>query len=239
MRLLFDDRLAPMTSELGFIELQLDQAVEGFVRWQTVIQEKRGVTLSTRRLDVDLEQQLLLLPPLTSVEARRFLFVATDSPWVAYFDNGRRGPDPSGPMAYLARTLGCRALRVALIPHREPTQRDGRWIGRYGATILDLYGPVVTNHMNIVRTISVVNDGGKWQFEQAGEPLPFEDTSHYAARRVRERFPAELLAHYLGALGLTPFQESFYRHEGVFVEKRGPVATGLQEFSLEDVRAAL
>ena len=239
MNLLLHDRFAPITSTIGFIELDLQNAVAGFVRWQAPIQAPRGVTLTTRPIDGDLPSALSALPPLTSVEARRFLFVPTTGAWVAFLDNGHRGTDATGPMAYLARTLGCRALRVVAVPHHEPRRDGDRWRGRYGATILDLFGPEVKNHSNTIRSITMMNDGGKWTFDELGAPLPFEDREAYKARRVRDRFPLVLRARYLEHLGLEPFDEQFYSPQAVLVEKHGPCAPALQEYSLEEVRAAL
>jgi hypothetical protein len=239
MNLLFHDRLAPVTSTIGFIETDLPTAVRSFVRWQEPIQSPRGVVLATRSLEGGLESAIMALPPLTSVEARRFLFVATASSWVAYFDNGYRGTDATGPMAYLARTMGCRAMRVVAIPHHEPKRANGHWRGRYGATILDLFGPEVKNHANTIRSITMMNDGGKWTFHEMGDRLAFEDPETYKAKRIRDRFPVELLAHYLKQLGLEPFAESFYRSPAVLVEKHGPCAADMKEYSLDEVRAGL
>src|SRR5687768_8390083 len=69
------------------------------------------------------------------------------------------------------------------------------------------YGPEPNPILNFVRTISAVNDGGRWVFEQTGEPFPFEDTSRFEARRKRDRFRFEILENYLAELGLRPFEE--------------------------------
>ena len=239
MNLLLDDRFAPITSTIGFIEIDLQNAVAGFMRWQEPIHAPRGVVLATRTLDGDLPSTLSALLPLTSVETRRFLFVPTASAWVAFFDNNHGGTDATGPMAYLARTLRCRALRVVAVPHHEPRRDQGHWRGRYGATILDLFGAEVTNHSNTIRSITMMNDGGSWTFDEIGGPLPFEDLEAYKARRVRDRFPFELLRSYLKHLRLEPFDEQFYRAPAVLVEKQGPCAPALQEYSLEEMRATL
>lgn len=239
MNLLLDDQFAPITSTIGFLATDLQNAVASFVRWQEPIQAPRGVSLTTREIAGDLPSAVSALAPLTSVEARRFLFVPTAGPWVAYLDNGHRGTDATGPMAYLARTVGCRALRVVAVPHHEPRQEAGQWRGRYGATILDVFGADVKNHANTIRSITMMNDGGKWTFEELGEPFPFEDREAYKARRVRDRFPVELLARYARQLGVEPFDERFYRAGAVLVEKHGPCAPALREYSLAEVRATL
>jgi hypothetical protein len=239
MNLLLNDRLAPITSTIGFLQTDLQNGVEGFIHWQERIQHQRGVVLNMRHIEGHLGSTLMALLPLTSVEARRFLFVPTTGSWVAFFDNGYRGTDAIGPMAYLARTLGCRALRVVIVPHHQPKREKGHWRGRYGATILDLFGPDVKNHSNTIRSITVMNDGGKWEFDEIGDRLPFEEAEAYKAKRIRDRFPVELLARYLRHLGLDPFDEQFYCPQAVLVEKVGPSAPAMKEYSLEQVRVML
>lgn len=77
-----------------------------------------------------LEQALSALLPLTDEERRRHLFMPTRSPWTAYIDNGWHGTDAASAMAYMARTLGCRGMRVVAVPH---TLRGDK--GRYGAVM--------------------------------------------------------------------------------------------------------
>jgi hypothetical protein len=239
LELLLHDVLAPITSEIGFLECELSRAVDSFVQWTQPIQQQRGVHLTCRESSGTLEEKLRSLLPLTSVEARRFLFVPTKSKWVAFFDNGHQGCDCVTPMAYLARTISCRAVRVAAVPNKTPKLKSGRWRGRYGAVILDLFDSEVKDYSNTRRSISVINDGGRWRFVQIGEPLPFEDTQIYSAKRIADRFPFEHLVRYLRHLGLEPFDERFYSDPGVLIEKHGPNATGLREYSLEEVRADL
>lgn len=94
MHALLDDRLAPLTSEIGFLEAARDEAVDAFGKWQAPIQRNRGVRLIRHNVSGGLERVLSALLPLTSVERRRHLFVPTVSPWTAYFDNGHQGTTP-------------------------------------------------------------------------------------------------------------------------------------------------
>jgi hypothetical protein len=239
MNLLLNDRLAPITSTIGFLQTDLQNAVRGFIDWQERIQSQRGVALTVRHIDGHLGSTLIALLPLTSIEARRFLFVPTTGTWIAFFDSQYRGTDAAGPMSYLARTLGCRGLRVVTVPHHQPKLEKDQWRGRYGATILDLFGPDVKNHSNTIRSITMMNDGGKWRFDEIGDRLPFEETEAYMAKRIRDRFPVELLARYLKHLGLDPLDEQFYCPQAVLVEKEGPSAPAMKEYRLEEVRAML
>ena len=137
-------------------------------------------------------------------------------------------------MAYMARTLGCRGLRVGAVPH---TLREDK--GRYGIIVLEVYGPQETDWLNYLRTLHVANDGGRWVFGQSGEPFPFEKLEQYQARRVRDRFTFDMLKEYLRHLGLSPFEENFYlpqRTPAWLVEKTGPVVPSHKEFTLAQAR---
>jgi hypothetical protein len=237
---LLEGRLSPITGEIGFIEAAAKDVADAFVAWQAPIQKRRGVDLVVRQVRGSLDEVLRMLLPLTSVERRRYLFVPTNSAWTAYLDNGSEGTDAFSAMSFLARQMGCRGLRVV---HIEDTiqgrDRDAR--GRYGATILEIYGPVDTDFLNYVRSVAVANDGGRWVFTEAGERQPFEEIDRYAARRVRDRFTPDMLHRYLRALGLRAFDEDFYLPDGApaaLIEKHGPVAPGVREFTIEDLQAS-
>jgi hypothetical protein len=232
--LLFEDRWAPVTSELGFLETDAEHAARTFAEWQGGLLAPRGIAVGVRSVSGPLEQALSALLPLTTPEKRRHLFMPTRSPWAAYIDNGWDGTDASSAMRSMARRLGCRGMRVVAVPH---SYRDGK--GRYGAVIFELYGPRQTDGLNDLRTIYVANDGGPWVFGQSGEPFPFEKLERYQARKVRDRFTFELLVEYLNHLGLSPFQEDFYLPSGApawLVEKTGPVVPAQKEYTLAQVR---
>ncbi|MBN1205962.1 MAG: hypothetical protein JXB05_13680, partial [Myxococcaceae bacterium] len=114
--------------------------------------------------------------------------------------------------------------------------------GRYGAVMLDVFGPEQPGKLNnYVRALEVANDGGRWVFEQEGEPFPFEQLEQYQARRVRDRFTFEMLKDYLRHLGLAPFEEDFYLPPGTcawLIQKTGTFAPGHREYTLEEARAA-
>ena len=108
--------------------------------------------------------------------------------------------------------------------------------------MFELYGPYETDFLNFVRSIAVAEDGERWVFEQAGTPLPFEDTARYTARRIRDRFTFDMLERYLKELGLSPFEESFYlppdKPSAELVEKIGPRVANSQDYTLDEARAA-
>jgi hypothetical protein len=232
--LLLDDRWAPVTSELGFLETDAEHAARSFAAWQGGLLAPRGIAVAVHPVSGTLEQALSALLPLTSPEPRRHLFMPTRSSWTGYVENARGGTNASSVMAYMARTLGCRGLRVVAVPN---TYRKGE--GRYGAVMLEVYGPHQTAWINTMRVVSASNDGGHWVFDQFGEPFPFEKPEQYQARRVRDRFTFDMLKEYLHHLGLSPFTEDFYLPEGApawLVEKTGPVVPTHEEFTLAQAR---
>jgi hypothetical protein len=235
--LLLDERWAPVTSEMGFLEAPAEYAARAFGAWQAGLQAPRGISVQVRPVSGSLEQALSTLLPLTDAERQRYLFIPTRGPWTAYLDNGWRGTDAASAMGHMAEVLGCRGLRVVAVPH---TLRKDK--GRYGSVMLEVYGPHRTDWLNYLRTLYVSNDGGRWVFGQSGEPFPFEMLEQYQARRVRDRFTFDMLKQYLRHLGLSPFEEHFYLPEGSpawLVERTGPVLPTQKEFTLAQVREDL
>ena len=260
-RLLLDDRLWPITSEIGFLEYDSDRLVAEYLVWQKEAEQEvfdpadlevEGVTIEVydgpevepprERLppgeavfehtivEGGLEDALQALLPLSIGEYARVLFVPTAGPWTAYFDNGWRGTDAFPPMSHLAKRLATRGLRVVAVP---PTE------GRYPASIFELYGPEDREWLNFERAISAMKDGDRWRFSVSGDPLPFEDLDRYSARRVRDRFPHELLGRYLEELGIRAFDESFYMPNGRahLLQSRRPYVAEAETVTLEQTRA--
>jgi hypothetical protein len=86
-------------------------------------------------------------------------------------------------------------------------------IGKTGGKLHGQYGGVQLIRLErgaVVRSISLVNDGGRWVFTTQGEPAPFEKLEQYQAPRKSDRFSPALLEEYLGAMNLFPFSDEFY-----------------------------
>jgi hypothetical protein len=232
--LLLEDRWAPVTSEMGFLETGAEHAARAYAAWQGGLLAPVGVTVETRPVTGSLEQVLSFLLPLTDSETQRHLFIPTRSAWAAYVENAKAGTDAASAMGYMAQRLGCRGLRVVAVPH---TIRKDK--GRYGAVMLEVYGPHRTHWLNYVRAVGASNDGGRWVFDQSGEPFPFEKLEQYQARRVRDRFTFDMLKEYLHHLGLSPFEEDFYLPQSApawLVEKTGPLVIARKEYTLAQAR---
>lgn len=241
VNLIYNDRFAPITSQIGFLECDAMTAVEAFQEWQQPIQMRRGVHLDRREILGDLSTKIENLLPLTSVEARRYLFVPTQSNWTAFMDNGWRGPDVFSTISQLAIIVGRRGVRAVSIPHTIRKTSNGE-LGRFGATMLEIYSPdsSTCSFLNIQRSIGCINDGGRWRFDANGEPLEFERLERYEARQIRERFTPEMLEEYLQHVGISFFSPDFYEvpQAAYLISKAGPCAKGLKDYSLSDARAS-
>ena len=234
--LLLEDRWAPVTEEMGFLEMDAEQAAHAFATWHGGLALYRGCTIEVLPVTGRLEPVLSRLLPLTGGQTQRDLFIPTRSAWTAYVENGWTGTDASSAMSVMARRLSIRCLRVVAVPH---TLRGDQ--GRYGSVMLEMYGPAQPGKSgNTVRALAAANDGGRWVFVEVGEPFAFEQVEKYQARKVRERFTFEMLKDYLRHLGLSPFEEDFYMPPGSrawLVQKTGFTTVG-REYTLEEARAA-
>lgn len=142
--------------------------------------------------------------------------------WTAYFDNSLRGTDAVSAVGHLTRKLRCQGLAIDVVPHTAgaPGVREGRM----GAVQFELFGPLDTEFLNYVRTVSIVFDGAKWQFNATGTEQPFEEVDAYRARRVRDRFTSAMLERYCQALGIEVFDPSFFGPDAVLIESAVPMA---------------
>ena len=102
--LLLEDRWAPVTAEMGFLELGAEQAAQAFATWQRGLPISRGNTIEVLPVSGTLEQVLSSLLPLTSGETQRDLFIPTRSAWTAYVENGWTGTDAASAMSVMARS---------------------------------------------------------------------------------------------------------------------------------------
>lgn len=238
---LFDDRYAPITKEIEFLECDAKAAADAFQEWQEGIQSKRGVSLRRRELTGSFPAKLERLLPLTNIESRRFLFLPTRSNWTAYFENGWRGNDASAVSYLCEHKLRCRAIRADYAAHTIRKTPEGQR-GNYGVTILEVYAADSKgcSFLNFRRSIFAANDGGPWKFGANGEPpFDFEDLERYKAPRIRDRFTPEMLDDYLHHFGIRFFDPDFYEapQPAYLIAKEGPCAPGMKEYSLEEARA--
>ena len=227
MLTLASDSLAPTTSSIGFLNRSLIATVEALRTWRS----EWGEEVAFTPVQGTLTQMVRQLEPLTTLVRPRELVVQTANPsWTAYFDCLADGTDPVSFVGHLSLTLGCRGLIVTAIPNTFRAGRDEP--GRLGAVALELLGPEGDN-LNFIRSISLTNEGPRWEFETVGVPQDFEDESAYSARRIRDRFTSVTLNTYCERLGLSPFELSFYSEEGCLLQTSRKLSDGATQLTLE------
>ncbi len=222
--MLLDGALNPITKSIGLVEADCRKVAEIYCAWTAEVSGASGIGAEAESRNDDLRTILVSLAPL-SVPSTRFAFVQTQSHWTAYFDNFRLGTDAGSRMSELGRRVGCRAIRITSVEH---TIRKGRSDGEYGGVILSVTGALGET----IRTISVVNDGGRWTFDAFGDPFPFEVPEAYKRKRIRDRFTHEMLVDYLQHLNVRPFDEDWYAPNAIVVQKSG-FPYGVDEFPLK------
>lgn len=224
VKTLLEERFAPVTSSVGFLEVPFSEAVDGLAEWRRSLYP----TVTSRPVVGGFPEVLRNLEPLTSGARPRELLVDHGS-WTAYFDNSLQGTDAVSAIGVLSRRLKCRGLAVEAVPHTIGL--PGVKKGRAGAVQFTLFGPIKTGFLNYVRTVSVLFDGSRWVFNANGTEQAFEQVESYAARRVRDRFTSEMLERYCQELGVNVFDAAGYGRDAVLVEsevtmpKNGAVMT--------------
>lgn len=227
---LWDDAFAPVTSNIGFLQSPIKDVVDYLAAWRTAIHG----SVQQELLAGGLRENLRRLEPLTLGVRPRELLVATTNPeWTAVFDCGAFGGDPVTTIGYLARTMPTRGVMVSSIPDRRAGEGT---VDRFGARQLEIYGPVATEFLNYVRTLSLVRDGARWRFDAAGVPQEFEDLDAYDNRKLTERFTEQMLLGYTAALGLEPFNEHFYPGPSVLMTSPSMPRLGSPQFTIQDAR---
>lgn len=194
----------PLTASMGFIKVNFNNLVDEYTKWIKKIPLDKSIEIVDGNLDLMIEKLKPFVMPHT-----KCCFLQTESEWVAYFDNGTYGPDPFPPVTYMAKILNCEAVTMGF---SENTIKSniGRGSGTYGSTQFVLYSPESKEFLYQKRAIIAANDGGRWTFISEGDPLPFEDTNRYSAKRILERFDRPMLESYCSALGIEIYNEEFY-----------------------------
>lgn len=228
-----DDEFAPVTSSIGFLRAPIRDAAEALRRWRSDIHGAASVAW----VDGGLEGNLHRLEPLTGGVRPRELLVATGNPeWSALFDCGVQGGDQTTTVGYLSRTMLTQGVVVVSIPDVPAGTGSTE---RFGARQFEMFGPLATDFLNYVRTLSLVRDGARWRFDANGTVQDFEDVEAYKRRRMTERLTPPMLSQYASALGLAPFDAGFYTGPSALVTNSASPPAGALVLGISEARRRL
>jgi hypothetical protein len=218
----------PVTSDFGLIEASLDRVSEACQNWWRGIGKDVGVQCCKGTLD----EQFQKLAPL-SIAKHRTLLLPTASMWTAFFRNGIQGSDPASALPYLGAELAVRCMRICVTTTQS----------RYPAVIWEVHDPATASDRPGLcrRSIAAANDGGRWVFEQSGDPFEFEKTERYSSGKKSARFDRELLLEYVSHFGIPSLDDTLFAtanpSDGVLISF--PPWEGAKSYSLEETRAGV
>lgn len=219
--------LAPLTFSWGFLQSGIPQVRESLRSWLLGFSPHCDMT----DLDGPLDEVLGQMQPLTIPPSKRLL-VATQSDWIACFDNGANGADLLSFMTVLTNRLNCCGLvvRCATDKRMYSPQEQQDHFTHLG---FEVFKPEAEPLIGPTRLVSLSQYYGKWKFTQGGDPLPDEDVAQYKASPIQGRLTLESIAAFCQSLGLSPFTPAFYRNHSCLATMRGvtnyPVSRSLIE----------
>jgi hypothetical protein len=217
---LLGNRYAPITNAIGFLEADFAAVVDADQKWRSSIGVYPG-----QKMSGDLAVLLNALLPLTG-PLLSYIWIKTCDRWTSYFDNLVNGSDPFGPISYPAGVLKCRGVIVSYRPQTQTCE---------GGASFSLFGPEKTEWLNYVRSVSAINDGGRWRWDANGHVQSFEETDQYRARRIRDRLTLDMIERYSGSLGIRPYDNAYYQADGYLVENKN-ITCPIRSESLEQAR---
>ena len=200
---LFDGRLEPLTYSIGFLSAPPERVARAarwvYFRWPDAW---RRVAV----LDCGLEEALLQLQPLEGFLHPRVLVASTAlNGWSAVFNGRIHGLGGRGLSVRLSRALRVPGYFVAAAP---PASDPEHFPGFRQFYVL---GPQTgRDHVRAV-WVGEEEDVGRWHFGTDGEVQPYEDVEAYRRRRHTDRLTEQMLVDYAAAVGLRPWEDSFYR----------------------------
>lgn len=183
-----DRRYLPMLMRFVAINAEPDSFVWAYEhrvgRKFDAFPDEGGYTVRDLKAD-GLEMVLDALVPLWRGSSNRYAVVPTAGDWVTVFSNKLFGLDVIQAAKWASKWFGSEAVRVSSMPSTRHPQTGS---GLLGSTQLGLY-----RFGDPVRIVAAVQDDDRWEWQELGEPLEFEDLNAYRRRRIRDRFTPEML----------------------------------------------
>ncbi len=220
--LLFQNRYQPITSEMGFLNTNINQILDAYKTWQQDICANSRISFLVKTVHQPLEKILADLQ--RTLPDDKSVFIPTANSWTAYIDNGISGTDAESIILYLSQKIGCSGVKLVACPNTITSeQKNAR--GSYGQLCFCYRAPSQEEDLGYTRVICLTNDAGRWDFTNIGSAFSFETTATYNAKNKLERFTFHHLKLYLQELGIKAFEENYYKtleKGAVIVHKKKP-----------------
>lgn len=191
-----EERAARRTEGYGLVRIPLEEAL------RTLQSGRLDTPASTRSLagrTDDPGRALEFLSTLTHPATRHVLCSAGEG-WTAAVNNDRNGStfaDDQYRWGPAARTTTIRVVdQEPRVWKRGGLRETLAWEARL-VEVRDAEG-------RGIRTVSCMNDGGRWTWDVTGKPLPVEAGFPYGAKRIKDRFTRDHLRAFLAAVPAPP-----------------------------------
>ena len=145
---------------------------------------------------VDLETAVKFVSTLTVPDSRHAAVAAAN--WTVFINNARNGSDYHNHTRSFPLHLDARFARIVSRPGKTWNNNAIRLKLQYAATIFELYD----RRGDSIRSVCCMDDGGRWTFDEGGDPHPVEATFPYQNKKKRERFTSKELARLAASFGL-------------------------------------
>lgn len=196
MKFVFNGKYAPLTDGIAFIDAPIEDVLDDIIK-----RSENKLKIKTKTIKVTTCFEDLLMNSLPFFYPSKEIIFETKSKRIGYIQNGFRTE------VHNADSIASR-LNVKVIAGEA-------WLSNYGKTI-NGWGGGTFSYMEKGRFIRhlMLSDQDRWQFDQSGEPFPFEDLEKYKEKFARNRFTPEMLDKYLKEFGIDFFNEDFYMPPG-------------------------
>lgn len=200
----------PVTKIFRFVNAPFQSCVQTLKEWRGQLEDPVTVT----ECGWGFPRVLHRLEPLTVGRYPRELLMPCGGEWTAYFDCSMQGSGSVPAPIVLAGRMGVARLEVRCSPHEVGKNSPG---GSLGSTQFLLVPPAAEGP-STSRGVAAHFES-RWEWEEWGDRLPFEESEQYSARRIRDRLTPEMVGRYCQALGVDVFNPDFYGPEAVLFER--------------------
>jgi hypothetical protein len=196
----------PFTSIIYFLEAPFDRIVSEHAAWRVEI----ASPFRERELHAPLSSLSRNLEPVV-MPSTTYAFVETASAWTALFSQ-------QSDLNWADRFAVRLGTRVVCTSYSPAVVRGGE-VRRYADVSFRITdGAAKDTPLHCTRALQASQQGTRWDWDDLGTPLAFEETNAYRSRRVRDRFDLPRMNRYCVALGIRRSEAEFYGPRAALIE---------------------